>query len=133
MQSRAARSARGVQPRHRALAGVQRLDRQRPERKESVHKVGERLLVFLSVSPARSLKWHPVQASPQGVLTIAPLTMMVSQKVTATNFKARNTGVVHLSSERMACSPPAKSEVACGAMVSWKTTVLVRAAPQPRY
>jgi hypothetical protein len=95
--------------------------------------VGERLLVFLSVPPPSALKWHTVQVAPLGILTTAPLTLMVSQNVTATNFKAVHTGLAHLSSERMACSPPPKSEVACGAMVSWKATVLVRAAPQPRY
>jgi hypothetical protein len=95
--------------------------------------VGEKLLVFLSVSPTSALKWHPVQVSPPGVLTIAPLTLMLSKNVTATNFKATHTGLAHLSSERMACSPPPKSQVACGAMVSWRATVLVRAAPQARY
>ena len=94
--------------------------------------VGEKLLVFLSVSPTSALKWHPVRVSPPGVLTIAPLTLMVSRNVTATNFEATHTGLAHLSSERMACSPPPKSQVACGAMVSWRATVLVRAAPRAR-
>jgi hypothetical protein len=95
--------------------------------------VGEKLLVLLSASPTSALKWHPVQVSPPGVLTIAPLTLMLSKNVTAANFKATHTGLAHLSSERIACSPPPKSQVACGAMVAWTATVLVRPAPQPRY
>jgi hypothetical protein len=101
--------------------------------KEVCITVGEKLLVFLSVSPTSALKWHPVQVSPPGVLTIAPLTLMLSRNVTAANFKATHTGLAHLSSERTACSPPPKSEVACGAMVSWRATVLVRPAPPARY
>ncbi len=101
--------------------------------KEVCITVGEKLLVFLSVSPTSALKWHPVQVSPPGVLTIAPLTLMLSKNVTATNFKATHTGLAHASSERMACSPPPKSRVACGATVSWNATVLVRPAPQARY
>jgi hypothetical protein len=97
--------------------------------KEVCITVGERLLVVLSVSPS-AVKWHPVQVSPPGVLTTASLTLMLSQGVTATNFKATHTGLAHLSSERMACSPPPKSQVACGALVVWKAAVLVRPAPQ---
>jgi hypothetical protein len=95
--------------------------------------LGQKLLVFLTVPPTSGLKWHPIQASPPGVLSIAPLTLMLSRGVTAQNFIATHTGVAHLSSERMACSPPPKSQVECGAMVSWRATVLVRPAPSPHY
>lgn len=96
-------------------------------------RVGEELLVILSAPASGALDWERIQVSPPGVLTVAPLTVMLSRGVTATNFLAAHPGVAHLSSQRMACSPPPKSHVACGAKVSWKATVVVMAAQKDRY
>lgn len=88
---------------------------------------GEKLLVFLSVPATDASKWQGIRVSPAGLLTVAPLTLMLPRGVTAQNFRATHLGTAHLSSQRMACSPPPGSQVACGALVAWKATVVVLA------
>jgi hypothetical protein len=90
-------------------------------------RVGEKLLVTLSAPPSSGLDWERIRVSPPGVLTAGPPTLMLARGVTAANFLAAHPGVAHLSSQRMVCSPP-KSQVACGAKVSWKATVVVGVA-----
>jgi hypothetical protein len=88
--------------------------------------VGEKLLVLLSVSPTSGSSWGHVQASPSGILTSAPLTLMLSQGLTGTNFLATSPGVVELTAHRHACSASQSGSASCSSLLSWKSIVVVR-------
>jgi hypothetical protein len=89
--------------------------------------VGEKLLVFLAAPAATTLGWAPIRVAPQGILTAAPLSLMLSRNVTAENFFARRQGLVELSSQRPACNVPPRSQVFCGAVLRWDARVEVLA------
>jgi hypothetical protein len=87
--------------------------------------VGEKLLVSLSAPPKISLWWRHIHVSPPGVLTLAPLNMLVATGVTATAYRAARPGTAELSSQRLACVPPPRGTVRCGAPLRWEVTVVV--------
>ena len=88
--------------------------------------VGEKLLVLLSVSPSSEPHWGRVHVSPTGILTSAPMTLMLSPGLTGTNFLAAHAGVVELTAHRSACTGPQNGSSTCASLVSWKSTVIVR-------
>jgi hypothetical protein len=87
--------------------------------------VGEKLVVFLSAPVTTGLAWAPIEVAPKGVLTPAPLTLMLPRNVRAENFLATRPGRVELSSDRPACSVPRGSQVSCGAILLWEVKVAV--------
>ncbi|HTT92889.1 MAG TPA: hypothetical protein VMF65_25265 [Acidimicrobiales bacterium] len=93
--------------------------------------LGEKLLVSLSAPTAKSPKWSHIQVSPSGVLTTAPLTLMLSPGMTATNFLASHPGAVDLTSQRHVCPPSTNGTVSCDVMVAWRATVVVRGGTKP--
>jgi hypothetical protein len=88
--------------------------------------VGTKLLVSLSAPMPKALLWHHIKASPAGILSVAPMSSILSRNVTATRFTAARSGVATLSSERRACSPTLSSSLACRPYLYWKVTVIVR-------
>jgi hypothetical protein len=94
-------------------------------------RIGEKLLVSLSAPTATGVQWAHVQVSPAGVLTAAPLTLMLSRGMTAANFLAVRNGVVKLSSQRHVCPPAANGGASCDAMLGWRATVIVRSGGKP--
>ena len=82
--------------------------------------VGEKLLVLLSAPPATGLSWGHVQVTPLGILTVAPLTLMLSRGLTGTNFLAAHPGVVELTSVRHLCSPAQSNEMGCMSLLLWR-------------
>ena len=88
--------------------------------------VGEKLLVILSVGSPNGDPWHPLHLSKQGVLKLAPLTLMLSRGLTPTNFEAARPGVVRLSSERSPCGQKATGVATCDVIEVWQATVIVR-------
>ncbi len=88
-------------------------------------RVGEKLLVVLSSGSPNGSPWGAVRVSRAGILKIAPLTLMLSRGLTATNFEAVRAGTVRLTSERSPCSPP-HSPVRGNVVEHWRATVTVR-------
>jgi hypothetical protein len=93
--------------------------------------LGEKLLVSLSAPASTGLSWSRIQVSPPGVLANAPLTLSLPKGVTAANLLAAHPGFVNLTSERRVCPPASSGAATCEAMISWRATVMVRAAHKP--
>ena len=89
--------------------------------------VGEKLLVVLSAGSPNGSPWRAVHVSRPGVLKVAPLTLMLSRGLTATNFQGVRPGTVRLTSERSPCTPTSLA-VHCNVVEMWQATVVVRQA-----
>jgi hypothetical protein len=88
-------------------------------------RVGEKLLVSLTAPAKVSLWWRHIHVSPPGVLTPARLNMLLARGVTAAAYMAARPGTVDLSSQRLACSPPPRGTIKCGAPLRWEVKVVV--------
>jgi hypothetical protein len=86
--------------------------------------VGEKLLVVLSAGSPNGPPWRPVHVSKPGILEIVPLTLMLSQGLTATNFEGARAGRVRLTSERSQCTQKS-SAARCNLVQLWQATVVV--------